>query len=519
MFCYPADHTAKLALIRFAKDYFKDIRAFNEAWKTNLNSFDDLRQLSAIAPVPPTDAADRFAWRWLEYAEETWFKHWAGAIRKYDPNHLILGIRQHGHESPGKFNRGFWKIMGKYCDVISLNAYAASVGVDPERGVPDRTMRHFSEISEISGRPLINSEWFPNIHEEKIFHWYQPFMIAHPAFVGSQLFNWAGHPSLSYTLRDPNDPELSTFQPKPELERAARDVFSRLVEIRLHESPEKYTFKAPAARLWNRPLPPRREGPLPLLRSGPVELRKISEGWQLLCDGKRFQEFSPYVHQVFNQQNRWVRSTTHTILAWYQDAEFTVIDSVLSHPGDEDRGVDAGGMKPPKPGEKKAFAYELLIRTWVARQEPGVVATQILGLNNRSQGSWFLKSISMACKTQLAGSGKDDQPYNALQIYRAAGWTDPVVDIGYVAFSPDEKTGSKYRIWKTGRRAASREFAVNTLMVGAQSWAPELTPTAIHMVWKPSLGHARLLERIEQVVQRYCKSSQAIPYQSRIVDR
>ena len=125
--------------------------------------------------------------------------------------------------------------MGRYCDVISINAYAASSQVDPARGVPSTMSAHFTELSEVTGRPLLNSEWYPNVAEVPIFRRYQSFMIAHPAFVGSQFFNWAGHKELSYTVR--TDDGRSTYQPKPELEAVAAEVHAKIGLLRTEGKP------------------------------------------------------------------------------------------------------------------------------------------------------------------------------------------------------------------------------------------------------------------------------------------
>ncbi|MDD5311189.1 MAG: discoidin domain-containing protein [Candidatus Omnitrophica bacterium] len=58
---------------------------------------------------------------------ERYFSVTCGYIRKYDPNHLILGVRFAGN-APDEVV----KACGKYCDVVSLNYYCKNMKVDKE---------------------------------------------------------------------------------------------------------------------------------------------------------------------------------------------------------------------------------------------------------------------------------------------------------------------------------------------------------------------------------------------------
>lgn len=114
--------------------------------------------------VRPTDATDEVKRAFLELAAERYFSATVGAIRRHDPNHLVLGVRFAGLEGADQV---VWKVCGKHCDVVSVNCYP---WVDIESGkvmtcrgrdselVADAFMRY----SDVSGKPLMVTEWsFP----------------------------------------------------------------------------------------------------------------------------------------------------------------------------------------------------------------------------------------------------------------------------------------------------------------------------------------------------------------------
>lgn len=78
---------------------------------------------------------------------ERYFKVVRDAIRRVDPNHMIIGSRCHSAE---KFNQAFMKNAGKYVDVFSANHYNHW----GDRRFETRNM------SEWSGRPLLFSEFY-----------------------------------------------------------------------------------------------------------------------------------------------------------------------------------------------------------------------------------------------------------------------------------------------------------------------------------------------------------------------
>lgn len=90
-------------------------------------------------------AQDREAF--LEFASDRYFSVVSAAIRKHDPNHMVLGARFHGGalKLPEVF-----RAAGRHVDVISVNYYRA--------WAPDQEW--LQSWSAASGKPVLITEWY-----------------------------------------------------------------------------------------------------------------------------------------------------------------------------------------------------------------------------------------------------------------------------------------------------------------------------------------------------------------------
>ena len=100
----------------------------------------------------------------LRLAAERYFSMTSAAIRRADPNHLVLGARFAGVRGAHPV---VWEVAGKYCDVVTLNCYPWA---DLDRNVvrmgrsPDseRLSETFERLHKLTRRPLLVTEWsFP----------------------------------------------------------------------------------------------------------------------------------------------------------------------------------------------------------------------------------------------------------------------------------------------------------------------------------------------------------------------
>jgi len=153
------------------------------------------------------------------------------AIRKYDPNHLNLGIRFGG--SPAE------EILrcGRVFDVCSINVYE----YEPTRQVA-RTYR-------ITGRPVLIGEFHFGVPENglgaglvqtrnqvergKGYRYYVEQAAASPGFVGAHWFTWRDEPALG--RMDGENYNIGfvdvTNRPYPELVSAAQATHKRLLNV------------------------------------------------------------------------------------------------------------------------------------------------------------------------------------------------------------------------------------------------------------------------------------------------
>ncbi|MDB5305316.1 MAG: putative agarase, partial [Phycisphaerales bacterium] len=90
---------------------------FNKDWNTQIGDWGAIETWKSL-PRCPARAYERLAGSWLGHLAETYFRTTTTLLRKYDPNHLVLGIRYRGSapREVVRASRGF-------TDVQSLNYY------------------------------------------------------------------------------------------------------------------------------------------------------------------------------------------------------------------------------------------------------------------------------------------------------------------------------------------------------------------------------------------------------------
>jgi hypothetical protein len=119
------------------------VAGFNHDWQTNIKDWKDIDSWTTLPPDEPT-AYGRLFTAWLSHLAADYFKTTTTLIRKYDPNHLILGVRFKGY-APREVvlaSRG-------YTDAQSINYYVGDARLDLDM---------FNMMSE-SGQPVLISEY------------------------------------------------------------------------------------------------------------------------------------------------------------------------------------------------------------------------------------------------------------------------------------------------------------------------------------------------------------------------
>ena len=175
-------------------------------------------KVGADIPIPVRMA-------FVEFVAEKYFEITTAAIRRHDPNHLVLGCRFAGTVYPDEVFRA----AGKYCDIVSINGYAEPIPDHNEmilsyRGRYYPIAETFSKIGAVAGRPIMLTEWsFPAFDSGlpclrgvgKRFDtqaeraWasalYARSVLSSPWVIGYDYFMWVDMPAKGISFRFPED--------------------------------------------------------------------------------------------------------------------------------------------------------------------------------------------------------------------------------------------------------------------------------------------------------------------------
>jgi len=233
----PAEHTGKKAWIAFLKERLDQPSLMERHWGVAADTWEALAG-HREPHVPLSDEARQMALDWVSHVAERYFEAAAGAIRRQDPNHLILGCRFAG-PSPGA-----WAAAGRHCDVVSFNYYS---DIDVRRGVPHYLVEMFREWQHAADAPMMITEWsFPALDTElpsthgagmrvddqrqrtQCFRHFQRVMFELPFMVGSDFFMYVDEPARGIAATFPENSNYglvsNTDEPYELLTRAAAEL-------------------------------------------------------------------------------------------------------------------------------------------------------------------------------------------------------------------------------------------------------------------------------------------------------
>ena len=248
----PADHTAKQAAIKQLREKYETIGALNRAWGATVESWEALAELEEVTG----ENAEQVHQDKIEYTRlvaEKYFAITTAAIRKYDPNHMIIGSRFAGNAPAG-----IWDINGKYCDIVTFNYYGR---VDLETEEAPGLAELFTEYYEQAQKPMMITEWsFPALdsglpckhgagqrfdtqeQRAKAFEIFQTMVFRLPFMVGSDYFMWVDEPELGISSTFPEDTNYGLIneqdEPYPELTAAATRLNPQVYEIHSQQFPD-----------------------------------------------------------------------------------------------------------------------------------------------------------------------------------------------------------------------------------------------------------------------------------------
>lgn len=209
-----------------------------------LDAFLAARGLAAGSADVPLEAKTGF----LRLAASRYFSVIGEAVRRHDPNHLLLGARFAGLSSA---HRVVWEEAGRVCDILTFNNY-------PWADL-DENVVYFSRKDAIkaadayrlryewSGKPMLITEWsFPaldaglpcsggagqrfNTQAERVraTELFARTLLALPFMVGYDYFMWVDEPALGISRKFPEDSNYGLVNERGEPYAGITSMFARL---------------------------------------------------------------------------------------------------------------------------------------------------------------------------------------------------------------------------------------------------------------------------------------------------
>jgi hypothetical protein len=139
-----ADDPNKQQVIAIIKKNWPTVEAFNTDWNQKIQNFDELNMWDTLPHNAPRAYVKLYG-EWLEHLATDYFRLTTELVRKYDPNHLILGVRFKGYAP-----REVVRASKNYTDAQSLNYYVNDARLDAEM---------FKSMYDESDQPVIISEY------------------------------------------------------------------------------------------------------------------------------------------------------------------------------------------------------------------------------------------------------------------------------------------------------------------------------------------------------------------------
>ncbi|MEN1677964.1 MAG: beta-galactosidase [Planctomycetota bacterium] len=190
-----SDSPTKAAWVALLREKYKTIAGLNDAWQTNVASWEDFARGFAKLEAYDNRAMLADFSELLELYAEAYFKTVHDALAEVMPNHLYLGCRM----TPWGMTRETRRAAARYADVMSYNFYREALGT-----------HNWTFLDEID-KPSIIGEFhmgttdggMPHaglIHAQdqadrgRMFHTYMNSVIDNPYFVGAHWFQYIDSP-------------------------------------------------------------------------------------------------------------------------------------------------------------------------------------------------------------------------------------------------------------------------------------------------------------------------------------
>ena len=206
-----------------------------------------------VSSADASSASDETKTEFLRLAAARYFGTIADAIRRHDPNHLLLGCRFAGL---GSAHRVVWEEAGKVCDAVTFNNYPWA---DIDQGVVYMSRSSNLTIAEAyaerhawTKKPLMITEWsFPALdsglpctfgagqrfrtqsERTKATELFARTVLALPFVAGYDYFMWMDQPAQGISRKFPEDSNYGLVNERGEPYKEITEMF-----VRLHKEAE-----------------------------------------------------------------------------------------------------------------------------------------------------------------------------------------------------------------------------------------------------------------------------------------
>jgi len=242
----PRTAPGKRRLVEFLQGFYgNDFSAFSSDWRTDAHDFGNLA--SATEALPTSAKAPKAIYAWAGVVAERYYRLCSEAIRRYDPNHLILGSR-FADLAP----ISVMAACGKYSDVVSVNQYRKTGDFDEDRA---------GAIAALTGKPIMITEFSWRAEENasgcrntggadvtvatqtdraEAFKRYVTEALRQPYVLGYHWFNYADQPPFGRGDGEDSNYGLINIDDNPyvELLAAIKEVNSAAVRLHAESSVE-----------------------------------------------------------------------------------------------------------------------------------------------------------------------------------------------------------------------------------------------------------------------------------------
>ncbi len=186
---------AKSEWARLMHRIYGSVERWRRTYKVPIQSFDEIERLQFPLYGYVSKANElRDLIAFMRRICNEWYKVYTETVRKYDPNHLILGDRNTTHLSP--LADFAVSIMGKYVDVVSINAMGP---IDTLYELMEQVTLYWdgplllgdTGAAVYDGRQPKSGYMCRNLKEyEELYRGLMEAGLSHPQLVG---FGWCGY--------------------------------------------------------------------------------------------------------------------------------------------------------------------------------------------------------------------------------------------------------------------------------------------------------------------------------------